>query len=151
MLNKEKIDKRKSWAKASELVHAGLIIKILLIMTVLNVAGNISNVVIWRMSPSWQDPSLRESLNEGLIANFAGKEGALVISSAIILVYAMVYAIAAFGLFRKSNWASLLIIEISIVDRALALVIFQLNLGFLIWSVWKIVMISLAFYLLRKK
>jgi len=119
-------------------------------MTILNVAGNISNVVIWLMSPSWHDPSLRDSLNEGLIASFAGTEGALVISSAIILVYATVYAINAFGLFRKSKWAPLLIIEISIVDRVLALVIFQLNVGFLIWSAWKIVMISLAFYLLRK-
>jgi hypothetical protein len=138
-------------AKASKLVYTGLITKILLIMTILNVAGNISNVVIWLMSPSWNDPSLRDSLNEGLIASFAGTEGALVISSVIILVYATVYAITAFGLFRKSKWAPLLIIEISIVDRVLALVIFQLNVGFLIWSVWKIVMISLAFYLLRKK
>jgi hypothetical protein len=137
-------------AKASKLAHANLITKILLIMTILNVAGNISNVVIWLMSPSWHDPSLRESLNGGLIASFIGKDGALVISSAIILFYATVYAVAAFGLFRKSVWASLLIIEISVVDRALALVIFQLNLGFLIWSVWKIVMISLAFYLMRK-
>jgi len=137
-------------AKASKLVYANLITKILLIMVILNVAGNISNVVIWLMSPSWNDPSLRDSLNEGLIASFVGIDGALVVSSAIILFYATVYAIGAFGLFRKSKWAPLLIVEISIVDRALALVIFQLNLGFLIWSVWKIVMISLAFYLLRK-
>jgi hypothetical protein len=53
-------------------------------------------------------------------------------------------------LFRKSKWSPLLIIEISIVDRALALVIFQLNLGFVIWSLWKIIIISLAFYLMRK-
>ena len=136
--------------KASKLAHANLITKILLIMTILNVAGNISNVVIWLMSPSWHDPSLRESLNGGLIASFVGNDGALVISSAIILFYATAYAIAAFGLFRKTKWAPLLIIAVTIVDRALALVIFQLNIGFLTWSVWKIVMISLAFYLLRK-
>ena len=138
-------------AKASKLAHANLITKILLIMTILNVAGNISNVVIWLMSPSWHDPSLRDSLNGGLIASFVGNDGALVISSAIILFYATAYAIAAFGLFCKSKWAPLLIIAVSIVDRALALVIFQLNSAFLIWSAWKIVMISLAFYLLRKK
>jgi hypothetical protein len=136
--------------KVSKIGYADLITKILLIMTLLNVAGNISNVVIWLMSPSWGDPSLRDSLNGGLITGFVGKDGALVISSAIILFYATAYVIAAFGLFSKSKWAPLLIIEISIVDRALALVIFQLNVGFLIWSVWKIVMISLAFYLLRK-
>src|SRR5665647_714294 len=129
-------------AKASRLAHSNLIAKILIIMTILNIAGNISNVVIWLMSPSWGDPSMRDSLNDGLIASFVGKDGALVISSAIILFYATVYAIAAFGLFRKSKWAPLLIIEISIVDRALALVIFQLNSGFLIWSAWKIVTVS---------
>src|SRR5665647_340011 len=138
-------------AKASRLAHSNLIAKILIIMTILNVAGNISNVVIWLMGPSWGDSSMRDSLNGGLIASFVGNDGALVISSTIILFYATVYAIATFGLFSKSKWASLLIIEISIVDRALALVIFQLNIGFLIWSAWKIVMISLAFYLLRKR
>ena len=138
-------------AKASKLVYADLITKILLILTILNIAGNILNVVIWLMSPSWQDPSMRDSLNGGLIASFVGNDGALVISSAIILFYATAYAIAAFGLFSKSKWAPLLITEISIVDRALALVIFQLNSAFLIWSAWKIVMISLAFYLLRKR
>ena len=138
-------------AKASKRWYANLITKILLILTILNIAGNILNVVIWLMSPSWGDPSMRDSLNGGLIASFVGNDGALVISSAIILFYATVYAIAAFGLFSKSKWAPLLIIEISIVDRALALVIFQLNSAFLVWSAWKIVMISLAFYLLRKK
>lgn len=129
--------------------HASLVTKILLVMVALNVAGNIANVVIWLMSPSWNDPSLRESLYGGLIASFAGQEAALMISSAIILSYATLYAISAFGLLRKSKWAPLLIIEVSIVDRALALVIFELSPGFLIWTVWKIVMISLAVYLWR--
>ena len=88
-------------AKASKLAHASLITKILLIMTILNVVGNILNVVIWLMSPSWGDPSMRDSLNGGLIASFVGNDSALVISSAIILFYATAYAIAAFGLFRK--------------------------------------------------
>ena len=133
-------------AKASKLVYVNLITKILLILTILNIAGNILNVVIWLMTPSMRDISL----NGGLITSFVGKDGALVISSAIILFYATVYAIAAFGLFSKSKWAPLLIIAVSIVDRALALVIFQLNSAFLVWSAWKIVMISLAFYLSRK-
>ncbi len=102
------------------------------------------------MSPVWQDPTLRDSLNQGLIASFVGVDGALVISSAIIVSYATIYAISAFGLFRKSKWAPRLIIEVSIVDRALALAIFQLNLGFVIWSVWKIIIVSLAFYIMRK-
>jgi hypothetical protein len=96
-------------------------------------------------------PFLARLVERRLDSKFRRKRGALVISSAIILLYATVYAITAFGLFRKSKWAPLLIIEISIIrSGSLALVIFQLNLGFLIWSVWKIVMISLALYLWRK-
>jgi hypothetical protein len=137
--------------KATKPVHADLITIILLILIILNIVGNILNVVIWLMGPTWGDPTMRDSLNGGLIARFAGNDGALVISSAIILSYATTYAVAAFGLFRKSKWAPLLIIAVSIVDRGLALVIFDLNLGFVIWSAWKIVIIALAFYLLRKK
>jgi uncharacterized membrane protein (DUF2068 family) len=115
-------------------------------MTLLNIVGDILSAAALLVSP----PLRALSLNGGLIASFAGKYGALMISSAILLIYAVVYAIAAFGLFRKSKWAPLLIIVVSIVDRALALAIFQLDIAFLIWSAWKIVMISLAFYLLRK-
>jgi|WetSurMetagenome_2_1015567.scaffolds.fasta_scaffold295205_1 hypothetical protein len=132
--------------KASKLLHVKPITIILLVLTLLNIGGDI-------LSAAWLlgDPSLRElSLNGSLIASFAGKDGALMIASALLLTYAAVYAVASFGLFRKLKWAPLLIITVSIVDRGLALVIFEPNYAWLIWSAWKIVMISLAFYLWRK-
>jgi hypothetical protein len=133
-------------AKTSKLMHANLITKILLILIILNIAGDVLSAY-WFLS----DPSLGElSLYGGLIASFAGKDCALMIASALLLTYAAVYAIAACGLFKKSKWAPLLIIAVSIVNRALALVIFEPNYHWLIWSAWQIVMISLAFYLWRK-
>ena len=133
-------------AKASKLVYADLITKILLILIILNIAGDVLSAY-WFLST----PSLGElSLYGGLIASLAGKDYALMIASALLLTYAAVYAIAACGLFRKSKRAPLLIIAVSIVNRTLALVIFEPNHQWLIWSAWQIVIISLAFYLWRK-
>jgi hypothetical protein len=117
-------------AKTIKPLYAGLITKILLFLVILNIVGNILNIVIWVMAPSWNDLTMRDSLNGGLIARFAGNDAALVISSAIIFSYAAVYAISAYGLLSKAKWAPLLIIKVSIVDRALALVIFELTEGF---------------------
>jgi hypothetical protein len=133
-------------AKASKLLNANLITKILLVLIILNIGGDVLSAA-WLLS----DPSLREgSVNGSLISSFAGNDGVLMITSGLLVTYAVVYAIASFGLFCKSKWALPLIIAISIVNRAFALVIFQLAWGFVIWSAWKIVMISLAFSLLRK-
>ena len=133
--------------KASKLSHANLITKILLILIVLNIAGDVLAAAFFL----W-DPSLGElSVYGGLIASFVGKSGAVMITSAILLGYAVVYAVSVFGLLSKLKWAPPLVIAVSVVNRALALgVIFEPNVAFLIWSAWKLVIISLAFYLWRK-
>jgi uncharacterized membrane protein (DUF2068 family) len=133
-------------AKASKLMHVNLITKTLLILVILNIAGDVLSAY-WFLS----EPSLGElSLYGGLIASFAGKDGAIMIASALLLSYAAVYAVASFGLFRKLKWAPFLIIAVSILNRALALAVFEPNYAWLIWSAWQIVIISLAFYLWRK-
>jgi hypothetical protein len=63
----------------------------------------------------------------------------------------VVYAVSAYGLLRKAKWALPTIIAVSVVDRALALVIFDMNFGFALWTTWKIVIVTLAFYIARKK
>ena len=133
--------------KASKLAHANLITKILLILIVLNIAGDVLAAAFFL----W-DPSLGElSVYGGLIASFAGQNGAVMITSAILLGYAVVYAVSVFGLLSKLKWAPLLVIAVSVVNRALALgVIFEPNVAWLFWSVWKLVIIALAFYLWRK-
>lgn len=134
-------------AKASKLAHTNLITKILLILIVLNIAGDVLAAAFFL----W-DPSLGElSVYGGLIASFAGKNGAVMITSAILLGYAVVYAVSVFGLLSKLKWAPPLVIAVSVVNRALALgVIFEPNVAWLIWSAWKLVIIALAFYLWRK-
>ncbi len=134
-------------AKASKLAHANFITKILIVLVILNIAGDVLAAAFFL----W-DPSLGElSVYGGLIASFAGKSGAVMITSAILLGYAVVYAVSVFGLLSKLKWAPPLVIAVSVVNRVLALgVIFEPNVAFLIWSAWKVVMIALAFYLWRK-
>ena len=73
------------------------------------------------------------------------------ITSAILLGYAVVYAVCVFGLLGKLKWAPPLVIAVSVVNCALAFgVIFEPNVAWLFWSAWKLVIIALAFYLWRK-
>jgi hypothetical protein len=134
-------------AKTSKPNYASLIAKILLILIVLNIAGDVIAAAFFL----W-DPSLGElSVYGGLIAGFAGKNGAVMITSAILLGYAVVYVVSVFGSLSKLKWAPPLVIAVSVVNRALALgVIFEPNVAWLIWSAWKLVIIALAFYLWRK-
>jgi hypothetical protein len=135
-------------AKTSKLLNANLITKILLILIILNIAGDIIAAAFFL----W-DPSLGElSVYGGLIASFVGKNGAVMITSAILLGYAAVYAVSVFGLLRKLKWAPILVIAVSVLNRALSLgIIFEPNVAWLIWSAWKLAIIALAFYLWRKQ
>jgi hypothetical protein len=134
--------------KPSNPNNANIISKILIVLVILNVAGDVIAAAFFL-----SDPSLGElSIYGGLIASFAGQNGAVMITSAILLGYAVVYAVSVFGLLSKLKWALPLVIAVSIVNRALALgVIFEPNVAWLFWSVWKLVIIALAFYLWRKK
>jgi hypothetical protein len=135
-------------AKATKLAHANLITKILTVLVTLNIAGDVLAAAFFL----W-DPSLGAlSVYGGLIASFAGNNGAVMITIAILLGYAVVYAVSVFGLLRKFKWAPPLVIAVSLVNRALALgVIFEPNVAWLIWSAWKLVIIALAFILWRKQ
>jgi lipoprotein signal peptidase len=74
------------------------------------------------------------------------------ITSAILLGYAVVYAVSVFGLLGKLKWAPPLVIVVSVVNRALAFgVIFEPNVAWVVWSACKFVIIVLTFYLWRKK
>lgn len=133
-------------ARTSNLMYVKLVTRILLILIMLNIAGDVLSAY-WFLS----DPSMGElSLYGGLIASFTGKDGALIIACALLLTYATSYAVASFGLFRKLKWAPLLIITVSIMNRAFALVIFEPNYAWLIWSAWQIAIVSLSFYVWRK-
>jgi hypothetical protein len=103
--------------KASKPNYASVITKILIVLVILNIAGDVIAAAFFL-----SDPSLGElSVYGGLIASFAGQNGAVMITSAFLLGYALVYAVSVFGLLSKLKWAPPLVIAVSVVNRALAL------------------------------
>ena len=90
----------------TKLGSIGTIHKILLLFVAINIIGDFGNVAFW-----WANPSSRAaSLNTGYIGVIAGIDNALIIGTVILLVVAVVYGAALYGLMKKIKWAPLLII-----------------------------------------
>jgi len=124
----------------------GLTFKILMLFLLVNIIGDIGNVAFWWASPS----SRAASLNTGYIGVTTGIDNALIAGTIILLIVAAVYAVALFGLMRKMNWAPLLIIGISIANRALALVLYFISPAFAFWAVWTVILVVISYTVYRK-
>jgi hypothetical protein len=105
-----------------------------------NIIGDIGNIIVW-----YADPSTRAlSLNNGYIAGMVGAERALVAGAITLAVVAIVYLTALFGLFKKLKWAPLLVIAISIANRAIAAFLYLFSGAFFIWAIWTVVLVVVA-------
>ena len=124
----------------------GLTFKILMLFLLVNIIGDIGNVAFWWASPS----SRAASLNTGYIGVTTGIDNALIAGTIILLIVAAVYVVALFGLMRKMNWAPLLIIGISIANRALALVLYFISPAFAFWAVWTVILVVISYTVYRK-
>ena len=124
----------------------GLIFKILMVFVVVNIIGDIGNVAFWWASPS----SRAASLNTGYIGVTAGIDNALIAGTITLLIVAVVYAVALFGLMKKMKWAPLLIIAISVANRALALVLYFISPAFAFWAIWTVILVVLSYLVYRK-
>jgi hypothetical protein len=74
----------------------------------------------------------------------------LIIGSVILLIVAAVYAASLTGLLKIMKWAPLLIIAISIVNRAIAVGLYLLSPEFAFWAVWTAILVVFAYLDLRK-
>lgn len=119
----------------------GWIHKILILFVVINIIGDIGNIAFWWINPSSRDASL----NTGYIATVAGADNALIAGTVILLVVSVVYAVALFGLLKKMLWAPLLVIAISIANRALALPLYFISPAFAFWAVWTVILVVLSY------
>jgi hypothetical protein len=124
----------------------GIIHKILILFIIINIIGEVGNVGFWWASSD----SRAASLNTGYIGVTAGVENALISGTIILLVIAVVYIVSLFGLIRKMKWAPLLVIAISIANRAIALVLYFISPAFLFWAVWTVILVVLAYLDNRK-
>lgn len=120
----------------------GIIHKILMLFIAINVIGDIGNVAFW-----WANSASRAaSLNTGYIGVHAGIDNALIAGTIVLLVVAVVFIVALFGLMRRMKWAPQLIIAISVANRALALVLYFISPAFTFWAVWSIILIALSYF-----
>ena len=124
----------------------GIIHKILIIFVAINIIGDIGNVAFWWASPD----SRAASLNTGYIGLNAGVDNALIAGTITLLVVAVIYIVALFGLMKKIKWAPKLIIAISVANRVLALVLYFISPAFAFWAVWTFILIALSYFEWRK-
>jgi hypothetical protein len=78
---------------------------ILIFLVILNILSDVSNIAVWSGTPS----SRALSLNTGYIADNVGAGNAFIASSVILLIVALCYAVAVFGLTKKQKWSPLLV------------------------------------------
>jgi hypothetical protein len=120
----------------------GIIHKIFMLFVLINIIGDIGNVVFW-----WSNSASRAaSLNTGYIGVTVGIGNALIAGTIILLVVAAVYAIALYGLIKQMKWAPQLIIVITVVNRALALILYFISPAFVFWAFWSIILIALSYF-----
>jgi hypothetical protein len=119
--------------------NLGIIHKVLILFVILNIIGDIGNVAFW-----WATPSSRISLNPSMIGNAVGADTALIIASAILLVISFVYIASLYGLLKKMKWATLLVIAISVANRALAVFLYQISAAFVFWAIWTVILVIVS-------
>jgi hypothetical protein len=93
---------------------------LLFIFVLANIVGEVGNIALW-----YGIPSLRASLQGGLIAKALGAGNALATGTTILSAIAIMYTVTLVSLRRKQKWAPILIIAISVANRAFALIIFE--------------------------
>ena len=118
---------------------------VLIFLVAINVVGDIGNIAFWDAVPS-----SRESLMGGRIASFVGAENALTAGTIVLAIVAIIYVVSTLGLLKKQKWAPLLVIAISIANRALALFLYLFNEAFFRWFAWTIILLIVAFLDFRK-
>jgi hypothetical protein len=111
---------------------------LLFILVLGNIVVDVANIAVWIGMPSSQ-----ASMLGGPIAKTFGSLVGLVIGTAILSVVSITYATTLFGLSRRQKWAPLLIVAISIANRAIALVIFEFTSP--IFFAWTVILVAVAY------
>jgi hypothetical protein len=120
----------------------GIIHKILIAFVAINIVGDIGNVAFWWVYSA----SRAASLNTGYIGINAGVSSALAAGTVILLLVSVLYIVTLYGLLRRKMWAPKIVIAISVVNRALALVLYFISPAFAFWAVWSIILIAVSYF-----
>ena len=128
-----------------KITNLGIIHKVLLFFIIINIIGDIGNVAFWRANPS-----SRISLNPSIIGNAVEADTALIIASAVLLMISIVYIVSLYGLLKNMIWAPLLVIAISVANRALAVFLYQISVAFVFWAIWTVILVVVSYHGLQK-
>jgi hypothetical protein len=123
----------------------GWIHRILILFVIINIIGDFANIGIW-----WVNPDSAGSLNMGYIGTFLGVDSALIVGTVVLLVVALVYVAALFGLVKRLTWAPPLVIAISVANRVLAVPLYLISIAFIFWLVWTVILVVVAYLDWRK-
>ncbi|TFH25694.1 hypothetical protein E4G67_00720 [Candidatus Bathyarchaeota archaeon] len=86
------------------------------------------------------------SLNTGYIGVATGIGNAIIAGTIVLLVVAVVFIIGLYGLMKQMKWLPQLIIFITVVNIALAIILYFISHAFVFWAVWSIILIALAYF-----
>jgi hypothetical protein len=118
---------------------------LLILLVAINIIGDVGNIALWN-----SEPSSKESLMGGYIDSLAGAENALTAGTIILAVVSIIYIASLLGLLKKQKWGPLLVIAISIANRAIAVFLYSFNEFFFLWFAWTIILLIVAFLDFRK-
>jgi hypothetical protein len=115
--------------------------RLLMFFVVVNIIGELGTVAFW-----YGSPSSRVSLLPSILGTSINNESVtLAVGSALTALVAVVYVVALLGLSKKQKWGSLMVIAVSIVNRVLALVIYEISIAFVFWFVWTVILLVFAY------
>jgi hypothetical protein len=115
--------------------------RLLMFFVVVNIIGELGTVAFW-----YGSPSSRVSLLPSILGTSINNESVtLAVGSALTALVAVVYIVSLLGLTKKQKWGSLMVIAISIVNRVLALVIYEISVAFVFWLIWTVILLVFAY------
>ena len=123
---------------------------LLVLFVLINILGDLGNVVMWHANPDSQLSIVPRTTNGvitngGYIYSLTNDAGTtLAVGSTILTTVAVVYAVALFGLLRKQKWGALAVIGISVVNRVFAVFLYEMNAAFALWGVWTVILVAVA-------
>jgi hypothetical protein len=128
---------------------------ILIVLVLINIIGDIGNIIVWLAIPESQGSLVGGvmngvELNGGYIAAVAGDQAALIAGTVILAVMSLLYLVALYGLWKRQPKAALGVIAISIANRALGLVLFEITPAQALWGVWTVILVVVAYLDYRK-
>jgi hypothetical protein len=128
---------------------------ILIIFVLLNIIGDIGNIIVWLAVPEMRASLVGGvmngvELNGGYLAAVAGDQAALIAGTVTLAVISILYVIALVGLLKRNKQATLGVIAISVANRALALALFEVNSAFAVWGIWTVILVVVAYLDYRK-